>query len=84
MPLSAITNTSWDYIFVGGGLCGSVVASRLSQKNRHLKILVVEAGPDANNDASIVWPSSTNLVGGDFDWKYKTTEQQNLDGRPVS
>ncbi|KAI1283280.1 putative GMC oxidoreductase [Xylaria sp. FL0933] len=84
MPLSTIANTSWDYIFVGGGLCGSVVASRLSQKNRHLKILVVEAGPDANNDASIVWPSSTNLVGGDYDWKYETTNQQNLDGRPVS
>ncbi|KAI1302746.1 putative GMC oxidoreductase [Xylaria venustula] len=84
MHLSEITSTSWDYIFVGGGLSGSVVANRLSQKNRHLKILVVEAGPDANDVANIVWPSSTNLVGGDFDWKYETTSQKNLDGRPVS
>ncbi|KAI1323056.1 alcohol oxidase [Xylariaceae sp. FL0255] len=75
---------SWDYIFVGGGLSASVVAHGLNERDRDLKILVVEAGPDANNDDSIVWPNSTNLIGGNFDWKYKTVAQSNLDEREVS
>ncbi|KAI1270565.1 alcohol oxidase [Xylariaceae sp. FL1019] len=75
---------SWDYIFVGGGLSASVVAHRLNERDHGLKILVVEAGPDANSVDDIVWPNSTNLIGGDFDWKYSTVAQSNLDGRQVS
>ncbi|KAJ3579965.1 hypothetical protein NPX13_g600 [Xylaria arbuscula] len=78
-----ITNTAWDYIVVGGGLAGSVVASRLSQSDSSLKILVIEAGPNVNDEPSIVWPNSTNLVGGDFDWNDNTVSQRHLDGRSV-
>ncbi|KAI1259423.1 putative GMC oxidoreductase [Xylariaceae sp. FL1019] len=84
MQLSEISRTSWDYIFVGGGLSASVVASRLSQLDSRLKILVIEAGPNANDVENIVWPSSTNLIGGDFDWKYETVKQSNLNGRSIS
>ncbi|KAI0157774.1 putative GMC oxidoreductase [Xylariaceae sp. FL1272] len=84
MQLSEISSTSWDYIFVGGGLSASVVASRLSQLDSRLKILVVEAGPNANDAADIVWPNSTNLIGGDFDWKYETVKQSNLNERSIS
>ncbi|KAI1113072.1 putative GMC oxidoreductase [Nemania sp. NC0429] len=81
---STSTNTIWDYIFVGGGLAASVVSSRLSQLNNGLKILVLEAGPNANDEPSIVWPNSTNLIGGGFDWKDSTVSQLHLDGRQVS
>ncbi|KAH9891440.1 putative glucose dehydrogenase [Xylariomycetidae sp. FL2044] len=74
----------WDYIFVGGGLSASVVAHRLIRSNPELKILVVEAGPDANDRSDIVWPNSTNLIGGDFDWGYHTVKQSRLDDRSVS
>ncbi|KAI0474343.1 putative GMC oxidoreductase [Xylaria cf. heliscus] len=83
MDLSSMLPTSWDYIFVGGGLSASVVAHRLYERDHQLKILVVEAGPDADNDADIVYPNSTDLIGGDFDWKYITVNQTNLDDRPV-
>ncbi|KAF2963422.1 hypothetical protein GQX73_g10141 [Xylaria multiplex] len=81
---SAITSTIWDYIFIGGGLAASVVSSRLSQLDSSLKILVIEAGPNANNESNIVWPNSTNLIGGDFDWKDSTVSQRHLNGRNVS
>ncbi|KAI0403211.1 putative GMC oxidoreductase [Xylaria palmicola] len=75
--------TTWDYIFIGGGLAGSVVASRLSQLDSSLKVLVIEAGPNANNEPNIVWSSSTNLIGGDFDWEDSTVSQRHLDGRKI-
>ncbi|KAI0380856.1 putative GMC oxidoreductase [Hypomontagnella monticulosa] len=84
MDISAISNTFWDYIFVGGGLSASVVSHRLHQFNNQFKILIVEAGPDANNRSDIVWPNSTNLIGGDFDWKYDSVKQSKLDGRVVN
>ncbi|EHK21739.1 uncharacterized protein TRIVIDRAFT_53086 [Trichoderma virens Gv29-8] len=73
----------WDYIFVGGGLSASVVSSRLHHLDSSLKILVIEAGGNANNDPSIVYPNSTNLIGGEYDWKYQTVPQVNLDNRQV-
>ncbi|KAI1140061.1 putative GMC oxidoreductase [Hypoxylon sp. FL0543] len=78
------TSQVWDYIFVGGGLAGSVVAHRLHQFDPSLKILVVEAGPDANNRDDIAWVTSTNLIGGEFDWKDKSVSQSHLDGRKVN
>jgi choline dehydrogenase len=86
MPLttSEASQTHWDYVLVGGGLSGSVIASRLMQKDSKLKLLVIEAGPDANDRTDIVWPNSTNLIGGDFDWKDSTVAQKGLDDRVVS
>ncbi|KAI1806763.1 putative GMC oxidoreductase [Daldinia bambusicola] len=81
MDISQVSSVLWDYIFVGGGLAASVVAHRLSQFNSSLKILLVEAGPNANDRTDIVWFNSTNLVGGDFDWKDRTVKQSHLDGR---
>ncbi|KAK7757945.1 hypothetical protein SLS62_000323 [Diatrype stigma] len=84
MDLAAISHTAWDYIFIGGGLSSSVVSHRLHEFNPNLKILVVEAGPNANDRPDIVWPNSTNLINGDFDWKYTTIAQRHLDGRPIN
>lgn len=71
----------WDYIVVGGGLAGSVVSNRLLEYNNKLKIIVIEAGPNVNDRADIVWPNSTNTIGGTFDWNYTSVAQVNLDSR---
>lgn len=49
-----------------------------------LEVLVIEAGPDVNARDDIVYPNSTNLVGGDFDWKYTTTKQKHVDNRNIN
>lgn len=77
-------NMLWDYIFVGGGLAGSVVSNRLLEFNSSLKILVLEAGPNANNDPSVVWPNSTNLIGGDYDWNLTSVPQTHVGNRSIS
>ncbi|KAI8288600.1 hypothetical protein K4K60_010831 [Colletotrichum sp. SAR11_57] len=74
----------WDVIVVGGGLAGSVISNRLAGYRPELKILVVEAGPNANDRQDIVWPNSTNTIGGDFDWKLASVPQVHVDNRFIT
>ncbi|KAI2467570.1 GMC oxidoreductase [Annulohypoxylon bovei var. microspora] len=78
-----VASTGWDYIIVGGGLAGCVVASRLSQYKPSARILVVEAGPDVSKNADILQFQSLKFIGGNFDWGYKTVPQKHYDGRQI-
>ena len=75
-------NSSHDFIVVGGGIAGSVVASRLHECFPNLSILLVEAGPKVTEDSSGI--ETKPLVGSDLDWKYSTTPQQHLNQRVCS
>jgi choline dehydrogenase-like flavoprotein len=73
----------WDYIIVGGGIAGCVVASRLKRYQSSSRILLIEAGPDVSGNKDILHFSSLNFVGGQFDWGYKTAPQKHYDGREI-
>ncbi|KAI0443061.1 GMC oxidoreductase [Xylaria telfairii] len=74
---------SWDYIIVGGGLAGCVVASRLKHYQPSSHILLIESGPDVSDNKDILHFSSLNFIGGQFDWRYKTVPQKHYDGREI-
>lgn len=60
-----------DYIVVGGGLTGCVVASRLSRAANKPKVMLLEAGPDASsNPAAAGFLSGLSLIGGEYDSTY--------------
>ncbi|XP_064463566.1 glucose dehydrogenase [FAD, quinone]-like [Ornithodoros turicata] len=64
----------YDFIIVGGGTAGCLVANRLS-KEAHLKVLLIEAG-GVENDVTEIPAFALVTLGGPTDWKYKTVPQK--------
>jgi choline dehydrogenase-like flavoprotein len=73
---------SIDYIVVGGGLGGSVVATRLAEHDTTLIVLVIEAGSDVSNHPLTSEPlAAFQAHFSPLDWAYTTTPQTHLDNR---
>src|ERR1700759_137468 len=71
-----------DYVVVGTGSSGSVVAARLGADERN-QVLVLEAGPK-DNDRRIHMPVTwLQLFRSKFDWDYLTEPQPELNGRRI-
>lgn len=71
-----------DYVIVGGGLTGCVVASRLKQRNPALDILIIEAGIDPSDDPRISsFPGLFSLLGSELDWSYHSAPQPDTANR---
>ena len=72
----------YDYIVIGAGSAGCVVAARLSE-NPDMQVLLLEAGgPDTHEavEDPVMWPT---LLGGELDWGYRTIPQRHAANRVI-
>ncbi len=77
--------THFDFVIVGGGSAGCVLANRLSADPAN-RVLVLEAGrPDYRFDVFIHMPAAFSFPIGSrfYDWKYETEPEPHMGGRRV-
>ena len=72
----------FDYIIVGAGSAGCVVANRLSVKGN--KVLLIEAGPE-NKGISLKMPAAVlrNLNSTKHNWAFRGEPEPELNGRQI-
>ena len=72
----------YDYIIVGAGSAGCVLAARLSADS-DVKVLLLEAGPP-DDALEIHAPAAMNrLFQTTYDWNYRTVPQHRAAGRSI-
>ncbi|MCX5577703.1 GMC family oxidoreductase [Kaistia terrae] len=75
---------SFDYIIVGAGSAGCVLANRLSEDGRHSVLLLEAGGKDSNPLIKVPMVSGLIYFWKSINWNYATTPQPHLEGRAIN
>ncbi|KZT29324.1 GMC oxidoreductase [Neolentinus lepideus HHB14362 ss-1] len=81
---SQLSSKSYDYIIIGAGTAGNVIANRLTE-NADSKVLVIEAGDvrDGNPYLEVPLLATQLSPNTSYTWNYTTVPQQGLNNRQI-
>jgi choline dehydrogenase len=76
----SLEKAMYDYVIVGAGSAGCVLAARLSE-DPDVKVCLIEAGPADDADNIHIPVAFSKLFRTRYDWDYDTAEEPHLNGR---
>ncbi|MCV6624571.1 MAG: GMC family oxidoreductase N-terminal domain-containing protein, partial [Cellvibrionaceae bacterium] len=75
-----MAETGYDYVIVGGGSSGCVLANRLSA-NPDISVLLLEAGGKDNHPYIHMPVGFAKLTAGPITWGFSTVPQKHANNR---
>ena len=78
----ASLKSSYDYIVVGSGASGSVVARRLAE-NQDAQVLLLEAGSEDLKPGILITETWFFNQGGEFDWNFAAERSPSVNNRSI-
>ena len=81
--MALVSKTTFDYVIVGAGSAGCVLAGRLSE-DRGVSVLLVEAGPPDRNPFIRMPTGEVFLIGRSLDWRFKSEPEPGLAQRQTA
>ncbi len=78
-----MVNEQFDYIIVGAGSAGCVLADRLTESGEHKVLLVEMGGSDKNIFIQMPTALSYPMNTEKFAWQFHTDKEDGLDGREM-
>ena len=79
-----MTNDTFDYVIVGAGASGSIIATRLSELSK-VKICLLEAGPPDRHPLIHLPAGFIKMIfNPNYTWQFKTEPSERTGGRAVS
>ncbi|KAL4738331.1 hypothetical protein BDV11DRAFT_171058 [Aspergillus similis] len=83
--VDGLESQTFDFVVVGGGTAGLVIANRLSEDPK-VRVLVLEAGSNRVKDPRIAIPglAASTYFDPDFDWCITSPPQDGLNGRQIA
>ena len=73
----------YDYVIVGGGTAGCVLAARLSEDSA-VRVLLLEAGGRDRHPLIHIPVGFARMTSGPFTWGFKTAPQVHANGREIA